>query len=254
MSNVTSVPLTDLAEEELYPSRDGQPMAETDLHGDEMTELKLMLRRHFRSQADQVHVGCNSFIYYEQGNPRAVFSPDVFVVRGAPQRQRDTYKLWLDGPAPCFVIEVTSKSTRVEDKGNKKAVCEMLGVTEYFLYDPRAEYLSPPLQGFRLLAGTYQPVPIDDRGTLHAETLGLTLSLDMRGLLVLHNAESGERLLRVDEERERAQAEKERSQAEKERAQTELDEARRRAERAERQLAEALERLQSGKPGTRTRK
>jgi hypothetical protein len=163
----------------------------------------------------------------------------VFVVRGAPQRQRDTYKLWLDGPAPSFVIEVTSKSSRVEDKGNKKAVCEMLGVTEYFLYDPHAEYLSPSLQGFRLLAGTYQPIPIDDRGQLHAETLGLTLSLDVRGLFVLRNAGSGERLLRVDEERERAQAEKERAQAE-------LNEARRRAEHAEQRLAEALERLERG--------
>ena len=25
-------------------------------------------------------------------------------------------------------------------------MCEMLGVSEYFLYDPREEYLNPPLQ------------------------------------------------------------------------------------------------------------
>jgi hypothetical protein len=56
----------------------------------------------------------------------------------------------------------------------------------------------------------------------------------VRGLFVLRNAGSGERLLRVDEERERAQ--------------TELDEARRRAEHAERRLAEALERLDRGGP------
>jgi Uma2 family endonuclease len=202
-----------------------------------MTELKLMLRRHFRSQADHVYVGCNLFVYYEEGNPRAVFSPDVFVAQGTPQRQRDTYKLWLDGPAPSFIVEVTSKSSRVEDKGNKKAVCEMLGVAEYFLYDPRAEYLDPPLQGFRLAAGSYQAIATDDRGELRAESLGLSLSLDAQGLIVLRNTETGERLLRVDEERERAQAEKQQAQAE-------LDAVRRRAEEAERRLAEALERLE----------
>jgi Uma2 family endonuclease len=135
----------------------------------------MMLRRHFQPVADRTYVGCNLFVYYEEGNPNAVFSPDVFVVRGAPQRQRDTYKLWKDGPAPSWVIEVTSKSSRVEDKGNKRAVCEMLGVAEYFLYDPRAEYLEPPLQGFRLVAGAYRPIPVDDRGELPAGDPGPVL-------------------------------------------------------------------------------
>src|SRR5688572_16525069 len=212
MSIVTQGPISSVSDEDLYPSSDGEPMAETELHGDEMTELKLWLRRYFRDRAAEIYVGCNLFIYYEEGNPRAVFSPDVFVVRGAPQRQYDTYKLWRDGPAPCWVIEVSSKKTCVEDRGNKKAICEMLGVKEYFLYDPRAEYLEPPLQGFRLVGGAYQRIPLDDRGSLRSEMLGLSLSLDVQGLIELRDIATGARLLRLDEERARAEAERQRAE------------------------------------------
>ena len=230
MGDVTSIPEQHSpTDEDLYPSSDGQPMAETDLHIDEMMELKAMLRHHFKPRADQMYVASNLFVYYEQGNPRAVFAPDVFVARGVAQRQRKTYKLWLDGPAPVFVVEITSKSTRLEDKGNKKALCEMLGVTEYFLYDPWGEYLEPPLQGFRLAADGYKAIAVDDTGALRADTLGLSLSLDTRGLLEVRDMETGERLLRTDEHYERAQ------QASQEKA---------RADEAERRLAEALAELE----------
>jgi Uma2 family endonuclease len=239
------------SEDDLYPTRDGQPMAESELHGDEMTELKLMLRRHFAHVADRTYVGCNLFVYYEQGNPRAVFSPDVFVVLGAPQRQRDTYMLWKDGPAPTWVIEVTSKSTCVEDRGNKKAICEMLGVAEYFLYDPRAEYLDPPLQGFRLVGRAYRPIPLDDRGEIPAETLGLSFFLK-DGLIAVRDRQTGNVLLRVDEERERITAdrdavrrradhEKRQGETRMRRVEAERDAEKERAE-AEKERAEAAER------------
>jgi Uma2 family endonuclease len=232
MSTVTapSEPLP--REDDLYPTRDGQPMAESELHGDEMTELKLMLRRHFARVADRTYVGCNLFIYYEQGNPRAVFSPDVFVVFGAPQKQRDTYMLWKDGPAPTWVLEVSSKSTCVDDRGNKKTICEMLGVAEYFLYDPRAEYLDPPLQGFRLAGDAYRPIPVDDRGEIRAETLGLSFFL-RDGLIAVRDQQTGSLLLRVDEERERMETRVRR-------AEDELETEKERVEAAERRVAELL--------------
>lgn len=221
------------SEENLYPTRDGQPMAESELHGDEMTELKLMLRRHFSSVAERTYVGCNLFVYYEQGNPRAVFSPDVFVVLGAPQRQRDTYMLWKDGPAPSWVIEVTSKTTSVEDRGNKKAICEMLGVAEYFLYDPRAEYLDPPLQGFRLVGGAYRPIPVDGRGELLSQTLSLSFFLDEQGRIAVRDRQTDNVLLRMDEEREHMKIQMRR-------VEDELEAERERAEAAEQRLAELL--------------
>ena len=139
----------------VYPTSDGQPMAETPVHGDCMMYVTSALRWWFTKHGrDDVYVGMNNFLYYKRGNPRAVVAPDVYVVVGAPAHPpRDTYMLWNEPKGPDFVLEVTSKSTRGNDERRKRAVYAALGVREYFLYDPRAEWLAPPLQGFRLHEG-----------------------------------------------------------------------------------------------------
>ena len=164
-----------------YPCSDGQPMAETEVHGACMMYVTYALRRWFkrRGRAD-VYVGSNNFLYYERGNPRAAVSPDVYVVVGAPAHLRDTYLLWNEPKGPDFVLEVTSASTRHADERRKRDVYAALGVSEYFLYDPRAEYLTPPLQGWRLQEGRYRPLPsvtvLSNRGVAVAsEVLGLEL-------------------------------------------------------------------------------
>ena len=135
-------------------------MGESDLHIMCMLHVLEVLKRHFeiRAQAD-VYVSANSFLYYERGNPRAVVAPDVFVVRGVPSHLRDSYLLWKEPKGPDFVLEVTSASTRREDERRKREVYAALGVQEYFLYDPRGEYLTPPLQGYRLHGGEYRALP-----------------------------------------------------------------------------------------------
>ena len=111
--------------------------------------------------------------------PDAVVAPDVFVawgiIKGPP---RTTYKLWQERAVPGFVLEVTSASTRREDQRTKLALYERLGVQEYVLFDPLGEYLRPPLQGYRLVAGGYEPlVPAAD-GTLTSESPGLELRVE----------------------------------------------------------------------------
>ena len=89
------------------------------------------------------------------------------------------YKLWEEGKAPDFVLEVASKSTWREDLGPKRDIYARLGVKEYWLYDPTGEYFSPVLQGLRLAEGTYVrqlAVPSPDGAlTLQSDTLGLEL-------------------------------------------------------------------------------
>ena len=144
----------------VYPCSDGQPMGESDLHIMCMLHVLEVLKRHFEMRArGDVYVSANSFLYYERGNPRAVVAPDVFVVRGIPNHLRDSYLLWKEPKGPDFVLEVTSASTRREDERRKREVYAALGVEEYFLYDPRGEYLTPPLQGYRLLGGEYRALP-----------------------------------------------------------------------------------------------
>ena len=130
-----------------YPSSDGQPMAETPVHRRCMTYLIDALERHLgKGSRRPACVSGNMFLYYEEGNPRAVVAPDVFVALGVPNRNRDTYLLWEESKGPDFVVEVTSRSTRREDQGRKREVYARLGVSEYFLYDPRADELRQSVQ------------------------------------------------------------------------------------------------------------
>src|SRR5206468_3192291 len=131
-------------------TRDGRPMAETDVHLLLMFALIPTLRHFFRADP-QVYVGGNLLVFYERGNKRKHVSPDVFFVRGVAKHLRDNYLIWQEGRAPQVVIELTSRSTRKEDVETKFALYrDVLKVKEYFLFDPRAEYLKPPLQGYRL--------------------------------------------------------------------------------------------------------
>ena len=190
----------------VYPTSDGQPMAETGIHGECMMYVTIALRRWFASHGRvNVCVGMNNFLYYEQGNPRAVVAPDVYVVVGAPGHLRDTYLLWNEPKAPDFVLEVTSASTRRDDRRRKRDVYAALGVTEYFLYDPRAEYLAPPLQGFRLQDGEYRALPavtmLPGRGVAVASAvLGLELRDEREARMVrLRDPTTGEDLLTYEE-------------------------------------------------------
>ena len=191
----------------VYPSSDGQPMAETQIHGECMMYVTYALRRYFPKRGrDDVYVGSNNFLYYEQGNPRAVVAPDVYVVLGAPAYPpRDTYMLWNEPKGPDFVLEVTSASTRRDDERRKRGVYAALGVREYFLYDPRAEYLAPPLQGFRLRDGEYRRLPavtvLSNREVAVAsEVLGLELRDDREARMVrLHDRAAGEDLPTYEE-------------------------------------------------------
>jgi Uma2 family endonuclease len=241
-----------------YPESDGEPMGETDTHWEATADLTYTLKDRYRD-ANDVYVASDNFVYYEEGNPRAVFSPDVYVVFGVPKRLRRTYKLWVEGGhAPAVVFEVSSRKTWLEDKGNKMAVCAMLGVREYYLYDPELDYLDPPLQGYRLEGDQYFTMSPDADGALSSEVLGLTLHLD-GAQLVLIDTESGERLLnpresqaiRREQEVAREVADEDRDAADAAREAAELardaaDAARKSAEDEVARLRAELERLRSG--------
>src|SRR5258707_696353 len=89
-----------------YPTSDGRPMGETDLHRSVMFDTINTLIDHFAGQ--QVYVTGNLLLYYEQENRRKHISPDCMVVRGLEMRQRDYYLLWAEGRTPNAVVEITS--------------------------------------------------------------------------------------------------------------------------------------------------
>lgn len=189
--------LTTAATQIYYPESDGKPMGETDVHIDALIYLREALRDHFRDNP-RVYVAGNMLLYYEEGNPAACVAPDVFVVQGVAKGERRTYRLWEEGQPPTVVFEITSRGSRLEDLGTKRAVYAMLGVREYFLYDPLGEYLRPTLQGYRLQEGEYQRIPPEGEGRLTIQALGLELRVE-EGSLRLVNPATGERLLTPSE-------------------------------------------------------
>jgi len=70
----------------------------------------------------------------------------------------------------------------------------MLGVREYFIYDPLGEYLRPPLQGYRLHEGEYQRLLLTGAEGLTSQVLGLELRVEA-GRLRVSDPATGERLL-----------------------------------------------------------
>jgi hypothetical protein len=213
-----------------YPESDGKPVGETDTHIAALFHLWQALRFHFRNDPN-TYVAGNMLFYYEQGNIAEFKVPDVFVVKGIAKHDRRVYKLWEEHQAPCVVCEITSRGTRLEDLGTKRALYEMLGVREYYLFDPLDEYLRPRLQGFRLVAGMYQPSKLAPDGSLLSRELNLVLRPEGK-LLRVADPDTSEPLPTLDEavslmedaletartEMSRAEAEAQRAEAEAQRA------------------------------------
>jgi hypothetical protein len=92
--------------------------------------------------------------------------------------RRDHYLLWQEGKGPDLVIELTSKTTRREDRTKKWTLYrDVLKVPEYFLFDPYEDYLRPPFQGYRLIEGQFVPIESVE-GRLPSVVLGLHLERD----------------------------------------------------------------------------
>ena len=234
--SITAPPAVD------YPCSDGQPLAESDYQLEPIVYAITTLRMHFHPRG-RAYVAGDMFLYHEEGNPRAVVAPDVFVVVGAPVHKRHSYKLWEESKVPDFVLEVTSYSTRTQDLGRKREIYASLGVSEYWMFDPTGDYLTPHLRGFRLHEGEYRPLPsVTMAGVglnLHSEALGLDVRLEVGEKLRFHNPATGQDLLSYEEAQARIRAERTAHQATK--ARLEEEAAARRA--AEARIAELEYRL-----------
>lgn len=184
-----------------YPTSDGKPVAETERHFMRLVGAAYGIRKHLAAR-DDVYVGSNMLVYDEPGNPRRHLSPDIFVAFGVRRGERDLFKIWEEKP-PAFVLEITSASTRREDERTKRRRYAQWGVDEYFLYDPRGEWLKPPLQGFELRGKRYRKMrevtlPNGERG-LGSESFGLGLWLKGSELR-LHDPAAGRDLPTPEEE------------------------------------------------------
>ena len=169
-----------------YPESDGKPMSETPIHWHATVDFAHPLMDRYAARPD-AYVGSDMLMYWQEGNPGKRVSPDVFVAFGPDKMPpRRIWKVWEEGVAANFVLEVTSRTTRRRDEAYKAELYRSLGVTEYWQFDPTEDYLSPSLKGRRLRPdGTYEPVALEERDSGLAgcsEVLGLELRPDGHAL------------------------------------------------------------------------
>lgn len=160
-----------------YADGDGEPMAESPAHLFCMSYGFFALKSFYASDPN-VWVTGNNFIYYEPNNPRVRVSPDLYVVVGVPKNApRTSFVTWREGgKMPSIVFEFTSKKTKDEDITRKRELYEqVLRVPEYILFDPTGDFLTPPLQGLRLVNGKYVPIVPISPGRLFSQILGLEI-------------------------------------------------------------------------------
>ena len=223
-----------------YPSGDGQPVAETFDHLYAILITIEVLRLYL--QHEQACILGNQFLYYEEGSPTKRCAPDVMVIFGVEPGSRDNYKIWEEGQTPRVAFEMTSPGTKKEDEGFKKTLYAEIGISEYWQFDPKGQWIKEKLRGFRLVNGEYVPI-------VNGQSLGLGLRLEIAGKLIsFYRLDNGEKLLTPSElyKREKELEEQlivERSQAE---AQLMIERSRSEAERsraeAERSKVEELQR------------
>ena len=186
-----TVTTDNLKPEIFYPSSDGEPVAETYTHLYALLTTLEVLRQYFQGQ--QATVLANQFLYYAQGFPKLRIAPDVMVIFDVEPGGRDNYKIWEEGKVPSVVFEITSKGTQNQDIEYKKTLYEQLEVQEYWLFDPKGEWIQEKLRGYRLRGESYELIT-DSR----SEPLQLRLAIEDE-LIGFYREDTGDKLLIPDE-------------------------------------------------------
>ena len=211
-----------------YPSADGEPVAETFDHLYALLTTLEVLKQYLANR--QATVLADQFLYYSQGFPKLRVAPDVMVIFDVAPGGRDNYKLWEEGQVPSIIFEMTSGGTQDKDQVFKKMLYEQLGVKEYWLFDPKGEWIEEKLRGYRLRGEIYESIT-DSR----SEPLQLRLQIEGR-LIGFYREDTGEKLLIPDELAEALQQEV----VARQQAEEQVEQERQRAEQ-ERQRAEQAE-------------
>ncbi|NEP78483.1 MAG: Uma2 family endonuclease [Okeania sp. SIO3B3] len=208
-----------------YPTEDGEPLAETYDHLYAILITLEVIKQYLKGR--QATVLSDQFLFYSQKFPSLRVAPDVMVIFDVKPGGRDNYKIWEEGQTPVVIFEMTSPGTKGVDQDFKKGLYEQIGVKEYWLFDPRGEWIKEKLQGYRLKGKVYDLIT-DGR----SEPLELRLEVEDK-LIGFYQEDTGEKLLIPDELREALDQEIVARQEAEKRAELESQRAELESQRAE---------------------
>ena len=135
-------------EEIFYPEQRTDDIGETSIHAKLVNSLMAMLLHFFEWRGD-IFLSSNMNLYYEEGNPKKWYAPDLLIAFNVSNRERSSYQVWKEKVFPQVIFEVASASTWKEDVGEKYEIYERFGVEEYYILDPELARLPAPLMAFR---------------------------------------------------------------------------------------------------------
>ena len=183
MANAAPLRWTPGPDELRLPSEGDEPTPKTSRQSLAIAECAESLRLHWLGRQD-VFVGSDQFLYWDRScNPEKDSanpppSPHVYVVFGVANRLRESYVAWEEGKPPDLVLQVVPPWGRRQDERDLPPLYAKIGVPEFFIHDPDGK-LEPPLAGFELRGGAYQPLPTEPlaRGVvgIRSKMLGLCL-------------------------------------------------------------------------------
>lgn len=235
-----------------FPDSDGDPMPEVDSHVEQLAYLRGAARMLLEG-VERVHVGGNTFLYYDVDDPGHNVCPDIYIAFGVERRLREIYLAFEEGVFPQLVIEIISKSTRKDDLGRKVELYGSLGVQEYYVCDPRSDVRPRRrLYAFEGTNGVLVSRALPDRESAYSALLGTELRVIERFLRIIdpHTGLPLPTLLEEHAAREQAEARARAAEEQMQEAQEARDQAEdaahaaeARAAAAEAALREALTRL-----------
>ena len=128
--------MTLIKEEIIYPSSDGQPMADSTIQYQWITKIQSGCDALFKDDPN-VFVAGDLLWYPVEGKNTICQAPDVMVVFGRPKGDRRSYLQWQENNIPPQVVfEIRSYSDSDTKMNKKLAFYNRYGVEEYYLYDP----------------------------------------------------------------------------------------------------------------------
>jgi|SRR5216684_2806673 len=109
-------------------------MGETSFHASLSRYLMQVLEWLYRGQTCAIYENLN---FYQTQNPREYpLAPDIALIKGAEARHLRSWKIGKTGPAPQVVFEIASEETWKKDVEEKPLKYALMGVEEYYFYDP----------------------------------------------------------------------------------------------------------------------
>ncbi|MCC3586839.1 Uma2 family endonuclease [Microcoleus sp. PH2017_30_WIL_O_A] len=219
-------------EEIIYPSSDGQPMAESTIQYKLIVTIKEGCESLFEDDPN-VFVAADLLWYPVEGRPDISQAPDTMVIFGRPKGDRRSYiQSREDNIAPQVVFEIRSHNDSQTKMNKKFSFYQRYGVDEYYVYDPQTN----ELEGWQRLEGILEPIEPMEGWT--SPRLGVRFELPEEGLEIYRP--DGERFLSYSEinaqrllERRRAEQEFQRAEQESERAEQEFQRAEQEALKAQ---------------------